>query len=295
MDIYRLKGAFINDEFMMFDNLADINNSHKVECEKMIKTVISPYPIKLSRPTAYICVDGHIRFRVNLNEYVLHKNEILILLTGTISECLDYSSDASVAIISFADDYFSPMEHVRELLDVQNMVHLSPLIKLSSVQMESIITLYHMMKSRIDDTSDRFRKFALKGYAQVLCAMALNHLSTVETRPTEPNTSRSLKIYQDFIYLVQHNYNQHRQIAYYASKLCITPKYLSTIVKKESGRTAGEWIDDYVINEAKALLKNVKFTVLQVSQMLNFPSASFFAKFFRQHTGKTPTDYRNAD
>lgn len=76
--------------------------------------------------------------------------------------------------------------------------------------------------------------------------------------------------------------------------LNITPKYFSVLIKKVSGKTAGEWIDEYVLLEARALLKSRQYTVQQVSDMLSFPNQSFFAKYFKAHTGLTPTQYQTS-
>ena len=97
---------------------------------------------------------------------------------------------------------------------------------------------------------------------------------------------------EDFLQLVQKHYKQERMIRFYAEKLFVTPKYLSVVVKNASGKTAGQWIDDYVVLEAKALLKSTDMTVLQISDEMNFPSQSFFGKFFKREVGVSPKQYR---
>ena len=78
----------------------------------------------------------------------------------------------------------------------------------------------------------------------------------------------------------------------YAGKLCVTPKYLSLLVKNVSNRTAGEWIDNYVVLEAKALLSSSTLSIQEISDRLNFTNQSFFGKYFKQHVGISPTEYR---
>ena len=90
------------------------------------------------------------------------------------------------------------------------------------------------------------------------------------------------QIYDSFIKEIQKNYTKERSISYYADLLCITPKYLSQVVRKVSGRFAGDWINDFVILEAKALLKSRKYTIQQVADMLNFANQSFFGKYFSE-------------
>lgn len=85
---------------------------------------------------------------------------------------------------------------------------------------------------------------------------------------------------------------RERSISYYADKLCVTSKYLSQVVYKVSGRFAGDWITDFVILEAKALLKSRKYTVQQIADKLNFANQSFFGKYFKDKVGCSPSEYQ---
>lgn len=104
--------------------------------------------------------------------------------------------------------------------------------------------------------------------------------------------TRRDEVFEQFIHLVRDHYKAQRSVTFYADKLCLTPKHLSNVVKGLTGKSAGAWIDDYVILEAKALLKSTTLTILQVSEALNFANQSFFGKYFKQHTGVSPTQYR---
>lgn len=84
------------------------------------------------------------------------------------------------------------------------------------------------------------------------------------------------------------HYMQQRSVGFYAGQLNLTPKYLTTIIRKTSGRTAVQWIDDYVVLEAKNLLKYSTMSIQEISYYLNFPNQSFFGKYFKNHTGMTP-------
>ena len=82
---------------------------------------------------------------------------------------------------------------------------------------------------------------------------------------------------------------------FYADKLCLTPKYLSKIVKEASGRSGPEWIDAFVILEAKNLLRYSDESIKEIAYKLKFPSASVFNKFFKANTGLIPSDYRRKE
>ena len=80
---------------------------------------------------------------------------------------------------------------------------------------------------------------------------------------------------------------------FYADKLCLTPKYLSSVIHEVSGKFAGEWIDDHVVTLAKSLLTSSMKTIQEISYDLNFTTPSSFTKYFKRITGDTPREYRN--
>ena len=97
-----------------------------------------------------------------------------------------------------------------------------------------------------------------------------------------------------FIDLVSDNFKEHRDIGFYADKLCITNKYLSTLLKQETGMTALEWIERNVVLYAKSCLSSTSMTVQQISDELDFPSQSVFGKYFKRVEGVSPKAYRQS-
>ena len=90
------------------------------------------------------------------------------------------------------------------------------------------------------------------------------------------------------------NYRKERMIEFYSEKLFLTPKHLSKVIRERSGKSAGEWIEDHVMLEAKALLKSTDKTIQQISDELKFPSQSFFGKYFKRRAGVSPKEYRKS-
>jgi len=107
-----------------------------------------------------------------------------------------------------------------------------------------------------------------------------------------PPLVESEPLFTKFKHLLSRHYLQEHKLDFYASQLHLTPKSLSAAIKKQSGRSAGKWIDDTIVLEAKVLLQNKTLTVSQISAMLNFSEQSVFGKFFRANTGMSPIQYR---
>jgi len=105
-------------------------------------------------------------------------------------------------------------------------------------------------------------------------------------------SSRQEEIVNKFFKLLVKNYNTERSVAFYADKLCITPKYLSTTIKQATGRSVLSWIHEIFIINSKALLKSTNKTVSEISEELNMSNDSFFCRTFKKHTGMSPLEYR---
>lgn len=98
---------------------------------------------------------------------------------------------------------------------------------------------------------------------------------------------------EKFVRLVQENFRKERFLDFYAEKLEITPKHLSRTIRTHTGFTAVEWINRFVILEAKVMLSSTNMNIQQIAEELNFPSQSFFGKYFKKSTGMSPKEFRN--
>jgi AraC-like DNA-binding protein len=104
--------------------------------------------------------------------------------------------------------------------------------------------------------------------------------------------NRKEEVFEQFLRVLSETFRKERSVNYYANKLFLTSKHLSRVVKEISGKTAGEWIDDFVILEAKALLRSSEKSIQEISEALHFANQSFFGKYFKHHTGMSPKEYR---
>ena len=167
------------------------------------------------------------------------------------------------------------------------------LVPLAADEMQEVLSVYQWMRRKITQPDFGFTREIVRCYMQVLVHNGYQWLARHhrEQPDAERPQNRPQELFERFLALVQKHYAEERSIRFYADRLCLTPKYLSNAVHRVSGRHAGEWIKDYVLLEAKALLKSRQYTVQQVSEMLNFPNTSFFGKFFKKAVGCTPRTY----
>ena len=97
---------------------------------------------------------------------------------------------------------------------------------------------------------------------------------------------------RQFMSLLSLHFREQRRVTFYSDQMHITPKYLGTIVTQQTGRTVSDWIDHFVVSEAKVLLGSSSLTIQEITYKLNFPNQSFFCKYFKAHTGMTPSGFR---
>ena len=100
--------------------------------------------------------------------------------------------------------------------------------------------------------------------------------------------------FRRFLDLLHSGSLKHRTVEAYANELCISPKYLTVVCKKSSGRTANEWIREKVLEDIRYYLKQTDLSVKQICDRLGFPNASFFGKYVKEHFGMTPMRFRSS-
>lgn len=120
----------------------------------------------------------------------------------------------------------------------------------------------------------------------------IDHLWSRHETVYRQQQSREQRLFHDFIQLVNNNATSQHQVDYYAARLCLSPRYMSTLVKQASGKAAKEWIDNALITRAKILLRHSEKSILEISEELSFPNPSFFSKYFKRLVGTTPLKFR---
>ncbi|TGX82335.1 AraC family transcriptional regulator [Palleniella muris] len=281
------EAQIFEDKFMLTDNLNVPDGTAELE-----KFCSSEYPFKINFNMILFCVEGCLKVRINFREYRLQPNSVLFALPGTVGECLEYTPDYRLFLIAFSGSMDIIAANSPMALDMKRYVSNNAVVGISRKEVDECLMLYRVMNGKMQHSDFTFKKEVLNGYMQVLFAIGYQWLAD-NKKHTEAFCckSRQQGLCDDFLELVRENHLKRRGISFYADRLCVSPKYLSSVVKQISGRYAGEWIKDYVIIEAKALLRSNRYTVQQISDMLNFANPSFFGKYFKAAVGCSPCKY----
>ena len=253
-------------------------------------------PVKLMFVSLIICRKGKMRIRVNLKEMTVEPNDVLLVTPGSIVDMVICEGECRMAVIHIDNDKVSHQPNVKILLQLRSIIKNESFVtRFSEAAIVQFVEAYKMVRRVIDDGSLRFKDEAIEGSFQVMAAYWMNEIA-VQSESAKPTVlSRNEQLFQTFIRLVQKNYMVHREVSYYADQICITAKYLGVVVAQVSGRRPLDWIRDYVILDAKAMLLSREYSIQQISQLLNFPNPSFFSKYFREAVGYSPSKYLNKE
>lgn len=168
----------------------------------------------------------------------------------------------------------------------------SHIIPLSPEQLKRFSAIYDLLRATMHEGHPH-RDNIVRSYLNILlCETDLAAAPLKEANPG--NTSSTHPLLANFKTLLSKEVLQQHSVRFYASRLNVTPKYLSELIKEQTGRTAGEWIDQTLILEAKVLLQRKDLTIAQISDLLHFSDQSVFGKFFKVNTGMSPLNYRNS-
>lgn len=285
MDISSVKGLrkidFIDNDFAIFDDVSDIP--------------MDEYPNRINAAVIAVCLSGSGTLGVNLKEYELNAGTLLMTLPEQIIQSLGTSDDFSGIFVAvspqFIDRTFTQM---RELLSFMFYIKEHPCIPLSKAEQDCVIEYHSFLWKKVRMKDNVFRKEIAKGILSAmfydLYSFCRKHMPVEDIRPK----SRKEELFEKFMREVSVNYKIDRSVTFYANKLCLTPKHLSGVVKEVSGKTAGEWIDNFVILEARALLKSSEMSVQEIAEYLHFANQSFFGKYFKHYVGISPKEYRRS-
>lgn len=235
------------------------------------------------------CQRGSLVFKVNYVTYEVSANGFLVVLPRRLFAVVSASADLDLKIFLLTADMILSLP-VSPDFQVLKKTDACPCLQLADSAAEDIRGLCRMMERYTDAKQPVAQVREALMYAVVFIVSA--SFQQVE-RPVGRKSSRAEVLTRQFFDLLLEHYRTERTAAYYADSLCVTSKYLSTVVKQVTGYPLLSWVYDVVILAAKRYLKTTSLTIQQVSEALNFSTPSSFVRFFRQHTGYTPLEYRH--
>ncbi len=238
---------------------------------------------------------GTMRSHINLQEYTFEPNDIVFVKPGSIVEPIEMSDDFVVMGIGISSDAFH-LAHSAKIPDLFSRPEKQGVQKTNAEQLQLLNHMF-LLLLEIAHGQEAATANGTDPNQQVLYNMITTITqyfdSIFTTEHVAPTGHRSANdIFDRFLQLVNSHCQEHRHLAFYAGKICITERYLGTVIRQVSGVTAKEWIDKAVISHAKVKLRHSNLQVAEIAEALHFPNQSFFCKYFKRLVGCTPQEYR---
>ena len=227
---------------------------------------------------------------VNLIPRRFEAGQLIFLSHNSIVQMGDFTPDVQGFGISLTDELASLAlaNAMPQMLDGHVRDFNFPLAPQELQQLEAIHTLlYSSMQSR-------YRSSQVLLHLVSAFLWQTDHYWSRYENQNRSSVSREQQLFTDFIQLVSQYATQEHNIDFYARRLFLSPRYMSTLVKQVSGKAAKQWIDDAIITRVKVELRHTNKSAAQIADQMNFPNSSFFCKYFKRMTGMTTQSYRSA-
>lgn len=273
---------------ILFDDIIITNN---IKYSELFR-----YPCRLDAITMLVCVNGELISKLNLREYVTNKNGVIVCLPEDIIQIESVNNLEAYAVIISAPFLREAHIDLQKLLPLYLGIKSQPQIYISDEEMQ-LLQYYHILATDVlKSFQNEHKREILAGLLSALVYKVIDlikHKQNLTTEAYLKSTQRSEILFDKFMLLLNTHHTKEHCVKFYASQMNLTANYLSGVIKEFSGKTAAQWIDEYVILETQTLLKFSGMTIQEIAYHLNFATQSSFGKYFKQQTGMSPKQFIN--
>ena len=253
------------------------------------------FPCRIDAFIIGVGTEGETSVSFNLHEFRLKKDSMFIFTPKNILQ-VNSQQYFKADVIAISPDFMRRIN-----IDIKNMMPLflkfveNPTLTLTPEESRSMRGMIAQIERETRGPETHFSFDIVSGLiAATIYKVGDIMYHYLAEHPEGQNNShnRAEEYFKQFTHLLGEHFREERSVGFYARQLCITPKYLTTLIKRISGQSVSEWIDNYVILEAKTLLKYSTMSIQEIAYYLNFPNQSFFGSYFKRNTGMSPSQYK---
>ncbi len=258
-----------------------------------IKEFEQTMTVRVQMNVILFCLGGRLQFDVDNETYTLTEGKVFVCHSKAVISNIMSSNKYSCKALLFTDKALQYLLHSDVVL-WNKALYIQKIRIFNSTEDEVKRGLIYeqLVRSRININSQISRTIVHTLFSAALLEFCEMILSRIDEDAVPNIKLRSKEIFHRFIDLLSQETIKKRPVAYYAEKLCITPKYLSTICKQQSDKSPLQWITEYEIGEIRSYLKNTDLSCKEISELMGFANSSFFGRYVKEHIGKSPAEYR---
>lgn len=247
----------------------------------------------------FLCQKGFADVSINDRMYHVKGGDIYYYTPSTFLSVVSHSEDLEGIAVKCSFDFVLPL--LEKAVDGQHILRMreNPCVTLTPEQQADVEQLIAVLRQRqlqlreMSSSDIGYRSLeqlvlSLAGsiFHELIYLYSISH--QIDIKPMDSHD----RIFNTFIFSLFKNYKQKREVGYYAEEQCLSPRYFSSVIKEKSGRSALQWIAQIVISSMRQRLRDTSLTIKELSMEYNFPSQSFFGKYFKQYVGLSPKDFR---
>lgn len=262
----------------------------KLSGDKEDRLELERFPKIVEAVFVALCTNGSCELLIDQKSYPFKTGNMCVCFSATVLQTINKTADFECTILATNVEFIQYID-IPSIPELFLAIREKPCIALLHEEQETIQTYFTYISRTYERKENIYR---IEITQQLLLTFCYEIASIYQSNYKDIKHIYSHKdsLFRKFIQLLSSKYLTERRIGFYAKTLCVTPKYLSGIVKEVSHKSAAEWINEYVLRNAKILLTTTPLTIQQISDELNFPNPSFFTQHFKRYTGKTPKEYR---
>lgn len=247
--------------------------------------------MKVDVDTIIFCRKGTANIEIDLIPYEIVANTQLIIIAGSIVHNISNSDDFKISYITFKHEVY---DEATAQLEPSFTFFLKeyPCVQLGEKKINKMNYLVEAMEDFYNEKTNCFRVKIFKNNIQSFLLDVYDKTRTLFKIEKSEEVGRREELFIKFIHLIHKYCPQQREVGFYAEKLCITSRYLSSITQNVADKSAKYIIDKHAIQRIKIMLKYSNMSIQDISYELNFPDQSFFSRYFKKHTGMSPLEYR---
>lgn len=247
--------------------------------------------MKVDVDTIIFCRKGTAHIEIDLIPYEIVANTQLIIIAGSIVHNISNSDDFKISYITFKHEVY---DEATAQLEPSFTFFLKeyPCVQLGEKKINKMNYLVEAMEDFYNEKNNCFRVKIFKNNIQSFLLDVYDKTRTLFKIDKSEEVGRREELFIKFIHLIHKYCPQQREVGFYAEKLYITSRYLSSITQNVADKSAKYIIDKHAIQRIKIMLKYSNMSIQDISYELNFPDQSFFSRYFKKHTGMSPLEYR---
>jgi len=262
--------------------------------DRIANAPIPDGPTRINFIMMALCMSGEAQYTIDTRKQTVKPGDLLFVSEHHVLDNYQATADFECLSIMVSTDFYHDfVQNVKNVSSLLLFTKNNPVVSLIPREIQTYSAYFHAIRKKMSDKEHHFRTELVKALLLAMFYDMSNVIYRVEKNDSKGQTRADI-LFAQFIHLLEENFRKERRVSWYAEQLDISPKYLSEIVKHVSKSSPNEWIEKYIVLELRVLLKNSTKNIKTLAKELNFPNQSFLGKYFKDHVGVSPSEYRKA-